>query len=230
LETELDPWVRSKSRIICSLVEGERILEVGCGIGTLTKSLSEQKRYRIVAIDSSQICLKKAREKRLDVVYMQQDICNPSNLLQYTNHFDSAVVSDVLEHIKDDQRALTNINLLLKEDGAVVLTVPAFQMLYSNHDRKVGHLRRYSKREIVRKLSTAGYDVEICRYWNFLGLLGWITILKVLKRKLLDVSSFLSSVSGVFQRWLLLEEKEEFPIGLTIVIKARKKRIPTNVW
>ncbi len=76
---------------------------------------------------------------------------------------------NVLEHIEDDEATLMKIWSKLKPDGVLLVYVPAFQILYSSMDRKVGHFRRYTKRALLEKLRKVGFHVMNARYADSLG-------------------------------------------------------------
>jgi len=76
---------------------------------------------------------------------------------------------NVLEHIEDDAGALRDIVRMLKPGGRTVLYVPAFQVLYSSMDHKVGHLRRYRRRPFTALVRAAGITITSCRYVDSLG-------------------------------------------------------------
>lgn len=76
---------------------------------------------------------------------------------------------NVLEHIEDDQKALDNLFARLRPGGTLFLYVPAFQILYSEMDRLVGHFRRYRKAELAAKLVAAGFTVQRAAYADALG-------------------------------------------------------------
>lgn len=79
---------------------------------------------------------------------------------------------NVLEHIADDAAALAEIYRILKPGGRLLLYVPAFNVLFSSMDRKVGHFRRYRRRQLVALTSAAGFTVEQGRYVDSLGFLA----------------------------------------------------------
>jgi SAM-dependent methyltransferase len=79
---------------------------------------------------------------------------------------------NVLEHIQDDFAALVNLRRHLAPDGTLMLYVPAFQLLYSSMDRKVGHFRRYRRAGLMQLLRRAGYEVQSARYVDSLGFLA----------------------------------------------------------
>jgi SAM-dependent methyltransferase len=84
--------------------------------------------------------------------------------------------SNVLEHIKNDEDCLQELEALLAEKGRIAIYVPAFNVLYSELDRSVGHFRRYSKRELIKKVEKAGLNIICCEYVDFLGFFASLTL------------------------------------------------------
>lgn len=83
--------------------------------------------------------------------------------------FDFIYTLNVLEHIPDDQAAVRELYRILKPGGRLLVYVPAFRCLYSAMDRKVGHLRRYRRKELVGILSAAGFNIREAGYADSLG-------------------------------------------------------------
>lgn len=79
---------------------------------------------------------------------------------------------NVLEHIDEDTATLRAIAHRLRRGGGLYLYVPAFPVLYSANDRAVGHLRRYRRSELQRKVENAGFSIESARYVDPLGFLA----------------------------------------------------------
>ena len=175
------PWLKEKTRLISLMIKGKKILEVGCGTGNLIQFLSD-KNFQIMGTDYSNVYLDKARKKNPNVKFFNADLMHKESWSSFQNSFDTVIASEVIEHIEDDSFALETIHSLLKPNGILVLTVPAFNSLYSPLDKKIGHYRRYSKQSICRKIQRAGFKIEKTRYWNFLGMLGWLLIFKILKK------------------------------------------------
>jgi SAM-dependent methyltransferase len=90
--------------------------------------------------------------------------------------------SNVLEHIDNDVEALNEIRKKIKPGGKLAIYVPALPFLYSGLDKKVGHYRRYTKKELIKKVSAAGFTVKDCYYNDSLGILATLTV-KVLGYK-----------------------------------------------
>jgi hypothetical protein len=75
----------------------------------------------------------------------------------------------VLEHIEDDVSILKMMFKKLKSGGRIYIFVPAFLCLYSSFDKKVGHLRRYTKKELYHKIEQAGFQIEKAWYFDCIG-------------------------------------------------------------
>jgi SAM-dependent methyltransferase len=159
---------------------GDEVLEVGAGHGTFTGLLSARS-ARVAATDVSERCVGILRTRFADdprVAVLQGTAADAAELPP----FDSAVLINVLEHIADDDGALRELSATLKPGGRLILWVPAFALLYSDFDRKIGHYRRYRKAGLAEKLSGAGYDVAELRYVNLVGALAWLVVARMLHR------------------------------------------------
>lgn len=159
---------------------GAEVLEVGAGHGTFTAMLA-RKAKRVAAADLSERCVSRLRERfsgeeSVEILHGSVDSAAPHGL------FDSAILINVLEHIEDDDGALTELGRLLRPGGRLVLWVPAFSLLYSDFDRKIGHYRRYRRSGLRTQLSKAGYQVREVRYVNAAGAVAWLVLARVLRR------------------------------------------------
>lgn len=219
LERNMFPWLRQKGELLSAIVEGNRILDIGCGIGSLTQFLIAPGR-EVTGLEKSAACIAKACEKQMKATFVQGNILDISKLADRLGFFDTVVMSDVLEHIEDEGLAIHNASLLLRNRGVLLLTVPANSWLYSELDRKVGHYRRYSRNSLARAVKRAGLCVELCRFWNVPGLIGWAVVFKLLGRGVETVRS--PNLMQLYGYWLGLENRVNFPMGLTLVAKARK--------
>jgi 2-polyprenyl-3-methyl-5-hydroxy-6-metoxy-1,4-benzoquinol methylase len=86
----------------------------------------------------------------------------------FGDKFDLICLFDVLEHIEMHQEALKKIKSYLKDDGRVILTVPAYPWLYGKHDEHLHHKRRYYKKELLDLVLSSGYEVKKITHFNTL--------------------------------------------------------------
>jgi SAM-dependent methyltransferase len=82
--------------------------------------------------------------------------------------FDLVCLFDVLEHVEDDASALVSIRELVRPGGFAVITVPAYRWLWSQHDEKLHHRRRYTYRELHERAKAAGWTVRRLSFLNTL--------------------------------------------------------------
>ena len=92
------------------------------------------------------------------------------SLTEFNEKFNLIYSVNVFEHIPDDKLIVNQLKFYLQDDTSIIkVFVPARQELYSAMDKKVGHYRRYSKRQLEELFSKNGYKVKSCRYFDFLG-------------------------------------------------------------
>jgi len=92
----------------------------------------------------------------------------PDNVPYDEGLFDVITALDVIEHIDDDVGSLKAMHSLLKPDGKIVITVPAYMFLWSSFDEINEHKRRYTRPELREKLIEAGFTIEKISYYNTL--------------------------------------------------------------
>jgi ubiquinone/menaquinone biosynthesis C-methylase UbiE len=162
---------------------GQRVVEIGCGIGNFTQNLLT--RQSVVAIDIEAGCIERLRERFPNQPNLHSFVREAGAALDDLKAFDpdSIVCLNVLEHIGDDVTALRNMASILPRGGAIVLIVPAFQALHGPIDRNLGHHRRYSRQAIARMAADAGLGVRKMHYINFPGFFGWWVNAHVLHRE-----------------------------------------------
>lgn len=171
---------------------GLRIVEVGCGIGNFTATLAD--RQLIVALDVEPSCIEKHRQRFRDCPTVQSevmDVCAPQFHSLAAHRADSVVCLNVLEHIADDFLAISNMASILAPKGKIILIVPAFPALYGPIDEKLGHHRRYGKRDLSALADRGGLEVKTLNYMNSIGLLGWWVNAKVISRQAQSESQIL---------------------------------------
>jgi SAM-dependent methyltransferase len=203
---------------------GQRVLEIGAGIGNFTKLLLD--RELVVATDNYPPCIEYLNQHLGDRLKAPPALFDASGdigsgLSEY--EFDTIVCLNVLEHIEDDLRALEQMYELLMPRGRLVLLVPAFQFLYGSVDKALGHYRRYTRRDLLPTMQRAGFFIERSFYMNAIGMAGWFWNNRIINR-----SEESRKQIGVFDRYVapLAEFTERLvppPAGLSLVAVGRKE-------
>jgi glycosyltransferase involved in cell wall biosynthesis len=160
---------------------GERVLEIGAGIGNLTSNLVPRKEYWASDINPHYLNrLKKLQQTR---PYLQVHYTDASAGETYPDeHFDTVICLNVVEHIEDDVKALRNIRSALKKNGRAIILVPNGPELYGSLDRVLGHYRRYTREQLQETCERAGFRVEKVLKFNRIGAPGWWWNGRVLKK------------------------------------------------
>jgi SAM-dependent methyltransferase len=163
-------WFRGTRRVIVSALtralgprlRGARVLDVGCGTGFTLTQLPPQ--ARAVGLDCSNTALRLARRRASGAALVR----GSAYALPFAaGSFDAVLALDVLEHLDDDLAAAREIHRVLARGGVAIVTVPAFQALWSAHDEALDHRRRYRLPRIEAVLREAGLEVEHGSYYNF---------------------------------------------------------------
>jgi SAM-dependent methyltransferase len=173
-------------RRLVKAIRPNRTLDIGCGSGLITRVLAEASAEVVAvdvsrkAIEVSRATLGEAANVRLGVV----DVFQAGDCIgDWKGSFDLVVLSEVLEHIQDDEGALGTVRELLRRGGWLLLTVPANPKLWNAEDERAGHVRRYRRDELRRKLTERGFETVRMINWGF-PVTRWLYLLEV--RLLLD--------------------------------------------
>ena len=161
-------WFRGRRRLLVDLLRGVagaragslRILDYGCGTGG--NSLAYTSLGTVIGIEPDGVAVRLANQRG------GAEYCRTTGtrLPFRQGSFDVVVASDVLEHIEDDVEAVSEIARVLRLGGAAIISVPAHQWLFSEHDVALHHFRRYSKAAIRNVLERSGLVVRRLSYWN----------------------------------------------------------------
>lgn len=217
LINRVDDWIFDE---IAPFV-GQRILEVGCGLGNLFPRLLDRELvYGIDPSEESIAQLNEAFSGSSPVQAQVYDICDPSVLSLHSMDFDTIISLNVLEHIADDMMAMAHMRRLLARKGYGIIVVPAHAGLYGTMDKSIGHYRRYDKEQMREKLSQVGFEVVIQRYLNFAGALGWLVNGKLLRKKTPPAEQ-LRLFNSIVPLLRFVEAKVKSPFGISLLTVAR---------
>lgn len=161
---------------ISRYISGEDLLEVGSGIGTYTESFLKAAKF-VTSMDvvpqMKEILHKRFGGGHPSFGFIAGDISDDMIVGKLNKKFDTIICLNVLEHVKYDEKALSNMRRLLKTNGRLILQVPALRFLYGTLDENLGHYRRYTFREIKDKMRDNGFAIEKHFYLYFVGIFGW---------------------------------------------------------
>ncbi|MBJ6107444.1 class I SAM-dependent methyltransferase [Hymenobacter sp. BT523] len=161
-------WFASRRDAVYDLLAALRlprtaaILEIGCSGGPLMQRLRAAGYADVTGIDVSEPAIELARARGVANASLMDGAA-----LEFADaRFDVVVASDVLEHIEDEARALHEWTRVLKPGGQLLVFVPAYAHLWSEHDVVNHHYRRYSRQDLVGALQRAGLRTRRSSFWN----------------------------------------------------------------
>jgi len=156
-----------------------KILSVGCGTAEELEVLHNY--GDVYAIDIDKEVLKFAK------VCKEVKICDVCELDYPDEFFDIICAFDVLEHIEDDEKAVKQIYRVLSKNGVFIFTVPAFNFIFSSHDKFLGHKKRYDKKMLKNLLQRfSKLDLFFYSYILFVPMM----LFRILRKKAEESSDF----------------------------------------
>ncbi len=202
------------------------LLDAGCGTGGFIRRTAPAfPSLRFLGVDLFQIACDLARERGTPRVVRAS-----STQLPFNDDSMAAVTSlDVLQHIPDHEKAVSEILRVLEPGGLAVINAPAYDWLWSYHDDVTDTERRYTRPSMLKLLSSAGFVIVQSTYWNFLPL-----PVVAAKRKLLaglggtdDVKLYPPWAEKLLGAGMTLERRwftsiARLPAGSSVLVAARK--------
>ncbi len=160
---------------MCDPKPGQKILDVGCGIGWFAGTLASRYGVEVLGIDASEYAINEARKRYENVDSLDFQVCD-ALLIDYEEAFDKIVCLDVLEHFsyKDAQILLKKIHTALREGGSLVLCVPINDVWHLPAVRKLArflniptfeHKTFFSVQKIEGELEQVGFSIVELSPW-----------------------------------------------------------------
>lgn len=234
-------WFVSRRRIFFAELDrafseatGHRVLEIGCGAGGMLGPLERYGDVHGLDIDHEFTAFCKSRG-------FERVLCGSGYELPYADaSFDLVCLFDTIEHIPDDEQTLREVARVLRPGGAVFVSVPAYQWLWSHNDKTAHHFRRYTKSGLQGVMRRAGLVPTRASYFNMFLLP--LIVPSVLWQKLMDrlgrLPTGYNNMSVKLAPWLnklftgvMSSERHllkwlSFPMGHSIFALAKKGSAP----
>jgi glycosyltransferase involved in cell wall biosynthesis len=177
---KFNTWMADVIRPYC----GERVLEIGGGVGNLTMRLVPRRQF--VVSDVNPLYLATLQSLRRERPYLEVEYCDVTDIRSFPQTaagYDTAICLNVIEHVEQDVEALRNIRAVLAPEGRAVILVPQGQWNYGTLDEALGHFRRYSRASLTAAAQQAGFEVEQLLAFNRLGTYAWFVNGRILRRR-----------------------------------------------
>ena len=217
-------WFRSRRHVVSALLAREdlpvapRILDAGCGTG---RNLVEYARLGAVeGVDMSDEAVEFCHQRGFDGVQRS----TLEELPFEDGRFDLITATDVIEHIDDDVAVLRELRRVAAPDGRLMITVPAYQWLWTQHDESLHHKRRYTAKRLRASVTAAGWTPRTETYF-FMSTLAPVAAVRALRRvkPAPEGSTDLALTNGTLNRFLDLPAKGEARLI------ERGRRLPAGV-
>jgi ubiquinone/menaquinone biosynthesis C-methylase UbiE len=228
-------WFRSRNELIAWMIQrfcpdAKNLLEIGCGTGFVLLGVqSKHPQLTLSGSELHQAGLAFARKRLPDVTLFQMD----ARHIPFEAEFDVIGAFDVLEHITEDEAVLGQMFQAIRPGGSIIVTVPQHRFLWTVIDDYSMHKRRYSRAEMICRLTAAGFCVK--HVTSFMSFLLPIMLLSRLRNRHVKVDDVDPTselrigqhLNKLFERVLTLERRliqagVSFPVGGSLLVVAYK--------
>tara|TARA_B100001559_G_C16462806_1_gene604996 strand:- start:662 stop:1336 length:675 start_codon:yes stop_codon:yes gene_type:complete len=190
------------------------VLDFGCGFGTFSIFIKEKFNKNVIGYEIN--------EQAKDILDTK-NVEHIDSLDKYKESFDTVVSLNVLEHIENDTEQIEYLYNLLADEGKLILYLPHSMKIWSRLDEDVNHFRRYTKKDLVKKLKDNKFSIISSEYVDFIG---WATLLisKIFKIELkFDEKKLLFYDKYIFFLFKYFDILFSRITGKNILIVAQKK-------
>lgn len=203
---------------------GKRIGDIGCGLGNFVQFLNDRELYLGFEPD-------KELSREFNLLHKGEniklaangDVCSDKAIEEMKkSRLDTIICINVLEHIKDDKRVLSNMVEGVAKGGYICILVPALEVLFGSLDELDGHYRRYTKETLKQLVKGLEADIVKCHYFNLIGALGWYLKSRIIKEKSHGDENY-TIINLLLPFISAIEKAIKPPFGLSLVMALRKK-------
>lgn len=198
-------------------------VEVGAGIGTFSERLLDAGAQSLLLVEPETACadVLEARfggDPRVEVA--REQLPEAPALLDREASFDFVLCQNVLEHVREDERAVEVMTAALRPGGRVSILVPAGPRLFGRLDREYGHERRYTRESLRGLVERAGLRLTDLYSFNALGIPGWWAKNRLGATSLGERS--LAVYEAILPLWRPVERHVRLPWGLSLIAHAER--------
>lgn len=204
---------------------GQRVLEVGSGVGNISQHIISDNRELVILTDTDPYYRNELRSKfgsqgkvMIDTLTLP-DAGARQRFGQ--NRLDTVVALNVVEHIEDDVASIRTMGEIVVPGGKVIVLVPALTWLFGSLDEELHHYRRYTRRSLAAAIDAAGLTLERLFWFNVVGVAGWWLNAVVRRTPRIPVAQL-----RTFDRlvpMLRLEDMLPIPFGQSLIAVCRKR-------
>lgn len=156
-------FIRNYSTVFLSKPSA-KIVDVGGGTGILATQIQKEYNCECDILDLDLQAL--SRNKNLHGENFYYNILDKK--IEFYKKYDIVLLFDVLEHVPDRTKFIEALSYLIKDDGILILNVPARPELYSKYDYYIGHLKRYTKKSLAHEFNESNFELIKVSYWGLL--------------------------------------------------------------
>jgi len=208
-------------RIIKKCLKKGEVLEIGAGNGIMTKILINRG-INTYSSDKSDKMIKELEKLNKNVLNLDIENKKQVKKLSKLRKYGNLLCLNVLEHIKDDSKALKNMELLLKRKGTLIIQVPQYRILFNSLDSELKHFRRYEKEEIIEKCAFSNLKLKKIISINSIGIIPWFIYGNILKKKVLKKGYFVGFKISIFLT-KIIDKILLNKVGLSMIVILEKK-------
>lgn len=205
-----------------------KVLEIGSGLGNISQYLIQDGFDTTLSDYNPDYC--SYLEQRFDTsanvdAILSINLQEEAFFDKYKDleeKFDTVYLLNVVEHLADDSKAIAYCHYLLKQNGNLIILVPAFGFLYCGLDKNLGHFRRYTASGLITLLEAGNLRVTHKRYFNALGIFGWLLYGKILGYRMLEQREITA-----YDKMVFFAKAMDFffnrLLGLSVIVTSKKK-------
>lgn len=204
-----------------------KILEIGSGLGNISTFFLENRNEILLTDLRTEYCtlLQDKFSSKSNLIGVEQlNLIHPDFDNFYYDHlekYDTVFALNVIEHIKDDNLAISNCKKLLKNNGHLIILVPSYQRLFNRFDKELGHFRRYTQNNLQQLFMNNHFSIVHKQYFNLIGIVGWYISGSLMKKDSIP-SKQMKVYDKLVPIWQVLDKLFKNKIGLSTIIIGRK--------